>query len=111
MLTKLHARNGQSTLEYAVLIGVIVAGLVGMQVYIKRGFQGKLKESADSMGSQFSPGETVSNYTTKSGTSSSESTTTAGSSTTLITSQTNNRTGQEQVSGFNAENRWGNWTP
>jgi len=51
-------RKAQTTLEYAVLIGVIVAGLIAMQIYLKRGWQGKLRESADNMGSQFTPGQT-----------------------------------------------------
>lgn len=46
--------KGQSLLEYAILLGVIVAGLLIMQAFIKRGYQGGLKESADKMGEQYS---------------------------------------------------------
>ena len=53
-------KRGQSTLEYFVLAAVIIAGLVAMQVYIKRGMQGRLRDSADNMGQGFfySPGAT-----------------------------------------------------
>ncbi len=49
----LHA--GQSTLEYAVLIAVVAAAAIGMQIYVKRGIQGRLRQSADQVGEQFTP--------------------------------------------------------
>ena len=58
MFKRLSKSRAQTTLEYAVLIGVIVAALIAMQRYLKRGYQGKLRESADQMGEQFSPGYT-----------------------------------------------------
>ena len=48
-------RKGQSTLEYALIIAVIVAGLLLMQHYIRRGFAGRLKTASDDMGEQFDP--------------------------------------------------------
>lgn len=51
--------KGQSLLEYAILLGVIVAGLLIMQAFIKRGYQGGLKESADKMGEQYSASGTT----------------------------------------------------
>jgi hypothetical protein len=57
-------KNAQSTLEYMVLISVIVAGLFAMQVYIKRAIQGKMREQADqvSNGLAYSPGATSGDY-------------------------------------------------
>ena len=57
-------KRAQTTIEYAVLIGVIVAGLIAMQVYLKRGMQGRLKASADDIsgGFVYSPGATNSDY-------------------------------------------------
>jgi len=49
-------RGGQSTLEYAILIIIIIGALLSIQVYIKRGIQGRLKSAADDIGDQFSPG-------------------------------------------------------
>jgi uncharacterized protein (UPF0333 family) len=51
-------KKGQSTLEYAILIIVIIGALLSIQVYIKRGVQGRLKGAADDIGDQFSPGNT-----------------------------------------------------
>ena len=48
-----RVRNGQSTLEYAILIAVVVAAAIGMQIYVKRGLQGRLRQSAEQVGDQF----------------------------------------------------------
>ena len=53
--------KGQSTLEYAVLIIIIIGALLSIQVYIKRGIQGRLKSATDDIGDQFSPGNTYVN--------------------------------------------------
>lgn len=60
MLKYLNKRRkkGQSTLEYAILIIIIMAALLSIQVYIKRGVQGRFKSAADDIGTQFSPGNT-----------------------------------------------------
>jgi hypothetical protein len=51
-------KKGQSTLEYAILIIIIIGALLSIQVYIKRGVQGRLKSAADDIGGQFSVGNT-----------------------------------------------------
>jgi len=51
-------KKGQSTLEYAILIIIIIAALLSIQSYIKRGVQGRLKQAADDIGDQFSVGNT-----------------------------------------------------
>lgn len=53
----LRLRKGQNTLEYALLIAAVVAGVIAMQYYVKRGFQGKVKDSSDQIGEQFHPGQ------------------------------------------------------
>ncbi len=60
MLTYLNNRRikGQSTLEYAILIIIILGALLSIQIYIKRGIQGRLKQAGDDIGDQFSPGNT-----------------------------------------------------
>ena len=55
----LKRNTGQSILEYAILLGVIIAALLIMQVFVKRSYQGSLKESADKMGEQFAAGGTT----------------------------------------------------
>ena len=52
-------------MEYAFLVAVVVAGLIAMQIYLKRGLQGKLRWSSDALSeTQYSPKRTVSNLTT-----------------------------------------------
>jgi len=57
-------KKGQSTLEYAVIMAVVVAALIAMQTYMKRGLQGRMKQASDDIGEQFSPGYTTANHTT-----------------------------------------------
>jgi hypothetical protein len=52
---KMFKRKGQSTLEYALIIAVVVAGLLLMQHYVRRGYAGRLKTASDDMGEQFDP--------------------------------------------------------
>ena len=49
-------KKGQSTLEYGLIIAVVVAALLAINWYMKKGVQGKLKESTDQIGRQFDPG-------------------------------------------------------
>jgi uncharacterized protein (UPF0333 family) len=60
-------KKGQSTLEYAILVIIIIGALLSIQVYIKRGVQGRLKSAADDIGDQFSNGNTniISKTTTR----------------------------------------------
>ena len=46
-------RKGQSLLEYTILMIIIVAAFMTMQVYIKRGFQGRWKQASDDLGDQY----------------------------------------------------------
>jgi len=57
-------RKSQSTLEYSILVAIIVAGLLGMQIYMKRGVEGRLRSSADSIGEQFDARRSNYTYTT-----------------------------------------------
>ena len=55
--------QGQTAVEFAVLIAVLIAGLLVMQVYMKRGVSGMLRNSADSIGDQYAPKDATSNVT------------------------------------------------
>lgn len=44
--------KGQSITEYAILIGIVSAAIMGMNVYVKRGVQAGIKQSVDQMASQ-----------------------------------------------------------
>lgn len=50
-------------METAVLILVIVGALIAMQVYLKRGIQGRLRGGVDSIGEQYDPQATSSSFT------------------------------------------------
>src|SRR5512142_346668 len=56
-------RRGQSLLEYALLIIIIIAAFITMQIYIKRGFQGRWKSAVDELGDQYDPNKTNSVWT------------------------------------------------
>lgn len=56
-------KRAQSTLEYAVIIAVVIAALLAIQIYMKRGVEGKLRESTDSIGEQFDANNTTMNIT------------------------------------------------
>ena len=43
----LRHRKAQSTAEYVIVLGLIVAAVVAMQTYVKRGFQGRIKDAVD----------------------------------------------------------------
>jgi len=55
----MFTRKGQSILEYAILLAVVIAVLLIMQAFVKRGYQGSLKTSSDKMGEQFSASGTT----------------------------------------------------
>lgn len=61
---KLLKISAQSTIEYAVLIACIVAAVIGMQFYLRRGIQGRLRQGGDEIGQQYSATNTGSTTTT-----------------------------------------------
>jgi Flp pilus assembly pilin Flp len=57
-------RRAQTAVEYAILACIIIGALIGMQMYIKRGIQGKIKAGAEQVGSvSYSPGATIADST------------------------------------------------
>ena len=39
--------KGQSTAEYAIVVGLVIAAAVAMQIYIKRQLQGKVRDAVN----------------------------------------------------------------
>lgn len=39
-----HSKRGQSLPEYAMMLAVVAVALIAMQVYVKRGMQGRLRD-------------------------------------------------------------------
>lgn len=56
MLKFLRKRKAQSTMEYAVLIIIVIGALLSIQQYLKRGLQGRMRQAADDIGDQYSVG-------------------------------------------------------
>lgn len=50
--------RGQSSLEYAIVIICLAAGLFAMQPYLQKAFQGRLRQQADELGQQYDPEKT-----------------------------------------------------
>ena len=53
MLRKFN--KGQTTLEYIVLLIIVLGALLAIQNYFKRGLQGRWKAALDDMGDQYDP--------------------------------------------------------
>ncbi len=100
-MRRIFYRNGQSTLEYAILIAVVVGGLIGMQTYVKRGLQGRLRDAADDIGSQYSPGNVSGTFTTTLDNSTTETVKDGVTTTKFDSEQT--RTGSETVADLSSE--------
>jgi hypothetical protein len=59
----MKCKRGQSVLEYGFLIACIAAAVLGMQFYVKRAIQGRIKQTADQIGSPYDAKNSIS-YTT-----------------------------------------------
>ena len=90
-------RRGQSTVELAVLVAVVTGALLAMQIYIKRGVSGRLRDAADQTGEQFAPLSTTSQFTVTRDTTRTEQTQASGLATTNIQQDNQSRTGTEAV--------------
>lgn len=95
-------KHGQSTLEYAILIAAVVAGLVMMQIYLKRGIGGRLKSGADNIGDQFDPAVFASQYNTASGSTRHETVASRVTRSELTADETNIRSGSDTLQAWAA---------
>jgi len=54
-------RRGQTIQEYVVLLALVASAFIAMQIYMKRGVQGRLKDLANQISSeQYEPTDTTS---------------------------------------------------
>ena len=109
-MKSLATRRGQSTLEYAILIVVIVAGLIIMQGYVKRAMQGRLRSSSDDIGEQFSPGSLSGSLTTTTSRSYTENKL-DGTTTTETTAQEQLTSGTVDMTTRLEDDLWDTTTP
>jgi hypothetical protein len=93
-------RKGQSTLEYALIIAVVVAGLLLMQHYVRRGYAGRLKSASDEMGEQYDPTSYTGNFTISQSSNTTTTVKNRETQTNYTTAQISSRTGNETVSAW-----------
>jgi len=98
----LRQRKGQSTLEYALLIAAVVAGLLVMQMYVKRGMSGRVKSASDELGEQYDPTAFSANYTTVSHSKRNETLSSGKTTSKLTDEEYTRRNGTESVSSWSA---------
>jgi len=89
--------RAQSTLEYAVIIGVVVTAILAINIYMKRGIQGKLRESTDQIGEQFDAHNTIITNMQRTHTGTTVQKTSAGQTTSAITNDERTQQGKEEV--------------
>jgi len=102
MVRLLRKNRGQSTLEYAILIVVVIMALVAIQAYLSRGIQGRMRDSTDQLGDQYSAATGSYNYTTTTHAIVNEQKD-AWSTTTEYKAQTSDRSGSESLGNFEGE--------
>ncbi len=91
--------KAQNLSEYAIILGMVSLALIGMQVYIKRGMQGRLKDLSKQISSaQYERGNTTASYATTRTTDVTEAQDRL-TYTRNITDDTTSRTGTETVTG------------
>lgn len=91
----MRSRSGQSVVEYAVMIAVVIAALLVMQIYMKHWMQGKLRESTDQVGEQFTPHDATYNLTRTYTASRTDTTTADGATGVNYVQDERTRTGTE----------------
>lgn len=95
----LRRLKGQSVLEYAMIIAVVVGALLAINIYMKRGLQGRLRESSDQIGDQFDADKTtISRTTTHTGTT--VQTVKGGTTTSTTTGETRTESGKDVVEAW-----------
>lgn len=62
-MSKISGRQGQVAMEYVAVVIILVGALLAMQLYFKRGVQGRMKTSVDSIGEQYDPRTTETDIT------------------------------------------------
>ena len=102
----LNIKRGQSVLEYAILMVIIIAALLTLQTYIKRGIQGRLKSATDDIGSQYTTAEGANYYKKVETTSNTTEKTTAGVTATNLRADTKTNSYEHITTNADSE-YWG----
>lgn len=62
---KILKKKAQSFLEYSIIIACVAAAYLGLEIYVKRSLQGRLREASDQIGGQYAPKQTEAHSSTK----------------------------------------------
>jgi flagellar basal body-associated protein FliL len=90
-MLRIKTKTGQSVLEYIILIVIIIAALLTLQIYMKRGLQGRLKSATDDIGDQYTQAAGANYYKVHTVTTNSWNNNTGGTQeTTLVAAQITN---------------------
>ncbi len=54
-MLSIYKNRGQSSLEYTIIIIILIGALLAISTYFKRGIQGRWKDSVDGLGDQYDP--------------------------------------------------------
>lgn len=102
MLKTLRKKKGQSLVEYSLILGAIIIGILFMQLYVRRGVEGMLKSRADSIGEQYSSSAKM-NVTINRSSNITEKREAGGKVTTIYHYDNTTRTGNETLKSSNEE--------
>jgi len=106
-------KKAQSTAEYVIILGLIVGAVVAMQTYIKRGMQGRIRDTVDHTedagglnftGEQYEPYYLSSSFSSDSRTNKRETAATEGVITRNLDTEHSGRNGTQTISGNGADN-------
>jgi hypothetical protein len=107
MFKFLSKKRAQSSLEYAILIIIVLGALLSIQVYIKRGLQGRLRSATDDIGEQYKVGGMNITKTTKFHSKSNEVALQGVSTSTLTESEYTNVLLNQAIAGNTQQDYWG----
>lgn len=108
MLRRLKKR-AQTTAEYAILIAIVIGAIVAMQVYVRRGLEGRVRDVVDHTGqggdvggsnfaftgNQYEPYYLTSDFASSRDTTETEGITTGGGVSRNLTNDRSTRTGTQ----------------
>jgi len=104
MFKRLRKIKGQSTLEYAVIIAVVIAAVLAMQIYARRALMGGIRDDVDNVGKQFDPGFDGSVTYTRSGSTADSYTAETGVTSSSFTADSLTVDGTEGITDY--EHTW-----
>ncbi|MFH1245208.1 MAG: hypothetical protein V1662_01860 [Candidatus Omnitrophota bacterium] len=90
-------RRGQNTLEYVLLVTAVVGAFLAIQYYLNRGLQGRMRDAADNIGSQFDARVGSTNYTTERHSTVREINTQGATVSALVSPEVTTRRGSETI--------------